>query len=56
MPDTETKRLTSTELAADRSLFPIWDPSVPFPSPQNMCDLDVITQVVVERAQPGKWH
>lgn len=56
MPDTETKRLTSTELAADHSLFPIWDPSVPFPSPQNMCDLDVITQVVVERAQPGKWH
>ncbi len=47
---------TSTELAASTSLVPVWDPRVPFPSVRTMCDLDVITQVSVERAQPGVYH
>jgi len=47
---------TSTELAADTSLVPVWDPAVPFPSPQEMCDLDVVTHVAIERAQPGGYH
>lgn len=47
---------TSTELAADTSLFPVWDPAVPFPSYQEMCDLDIVTHVCVERAQPGGYH
>ena len=49
-------RPTSAELAADTSLIPAWDPAVPFPSPQDMCDLDVVTHVCVERAQPGGYH
>jgi hypothetical protein len=47
---------SSTELAADKSLIPVWDPSVPFPSFEQMPDLDVVTHVVVERAQPGEYH
>jgi len=54
--NTQEKKTTSAELAADTSLFPIWDSSVPFPKPEDMRDPDVITQVVVERAQPEGWH
>jgi hypothetical protein len=52
----EEAKPTSAELAADPSLFPVWDPAVPFPSPQEMCDLDVVTHIAVERAQPGGFH
>lgn len=48
--------LTSAELAADTSLIPVWDPAVPFPSPREMCDLDIVTHVAIERAQPGGYH
>lgn len=47
---------TSTELAVDSSLFPVWDPAVPFPSPREMCDLDIVTHVCVTRAKPGGYH
>lgn len=47
---------TSTELAADTSLLPVWDPGVPFPSPREMPDLDIVTHVTIERAQPGGYH
>jgi hypothetical protein len=47
---------TSTALAADTSLIPVWDPDVPFPSAQEMCDLDVVTHIAVERAKPGGYH
>ena len=47
---------TSAELAADRSLIPVWDPDVPFPSPRDMADLDVVTHVAIERAQPDGYH
>ena len=47
---------TSTELAADRSLVPVWDPAVPFPAFEAMPDLDIVTHVVVERARPGGYH
>ncbi len=47
---------TSTELAADTSRFPIWDPTVPFPSAMEMPDLDIVTHVSVERAKPGGYH
>jgi hypothetical protein len=46
----------STNLAADRSLIPVWDPSVPFPSYQEMEDVGVITHVAVERAKNGGYH
>lgn len=49
-------KLTSSQLAADTSLFPIWDPTVQFPSPREMCDLDIVTHVSVERAQPAGYH
>jgi len=52
----ENSRPTSTEFAADPSLFPVWDPAVSFPSPQEMCELDVVTHVSVERAQKGGYH
>lgn len=44
------------ELAAQKSLFPIWDPEVPFPDGKEIPDPDVITQVAVSRAKPGEWH
>ena len=47
---------TSTQLAADQALVPIWDPAVPFPSYQEMKDLDVVTHVVVEKAKPDGYH
>lgn len=47
---------SSTELAADASLFPIWDPASPFPPFDEMPDLPVVTHVSVEQAQPGGFH
>jgi len=52
----EVRKPSSTELAADATLFPVWDPAVPFPSPQDMCEVDVVTHISVERAQPGGYH
>jgi hypothetical protein len=46
----------SSEIAADTSLISVWDPSLPFPTPEEMLDLDIITHVSVERAQPGGYH
>jgi len=48
--------MCSTELAADTSLTPVWDPSIPFPSAHEMVDLDVITHVSVEKAKPGGYY
>ncbi|MEI6502247.1 MAG: sialidase family protein [Armatimonadota bacterium] len=47
---------TSTQLAADRTLIPLWDPAVPFPDAREMPDLEVVTHVAIERAQPGRYH
>lgn len=47
---------TSAELAATPSLVPVWDPAVPFPSPREMRDLDIVTHVAVERARPDGYH
>ncbi|HEX2950068.1 MAG TPA: sialidase family protein [Armatimonadota bacterium] len=52
----ESPMPTSMELAANTSLIPVWDPTVPFPSPQDMHDLDIVTHVSIERAQPGGFH
>lgn len=53
---TAVQKPTSAELAADPSLFPVWDPAVPFPTPQEMHDLNIVTHVSVERAQKGGYH
>ncbi len=50
------RKPTSAELAADKSLTAVWDPAVPFPSPQEMCDLDIVTHVTVHRAKPDGYH
>lgn len=47
---------SSPALAADRSLFPVWDPTVPFPAFDEMPDLDRVTHLALERAQPGGYH
>jgi hypothetical protein len=52
----KTQKRASTEIAADTSLIPVWDPAVPFPSTQEMRELDIVTHVSVERAQPGGYH
>lgn len=52
----EIVKPSSAELAADTSLIPVWDPAVPFPSPQEMLELDIVTHVSVERAKPGGYH
>lgn len=46
----------STELAANKSLFPVWDPSVPFPSTKDMLDLDIVSHVAIERAKPNGYY
>jgi hypothetical protein len=51
----EKKHPSSTELAADSSLIPVWDPAVPFPTPQEMPELDIVTHVTVERAKRGGY-
>jgi len=47
---------SSTDLAADRSLIPVWDPDVLFPAFTEMPDLDTVTHISIERAQPGGYH
>lgn len=47
---------SSTEWAADTELFTIWDPGLVYPAFDEMPDLDVVTHVAVERAQPGEYH
>lgn len=52
----EKKQMTSTELAASREGFALWDPSVPFPTVQDMLDPAVVTHVTVNRAQEDGYH
>lgn len=52
----ENNMSESTELAARGDLFPVWDPSVHFPSHETMPDPEIITHVVIERAKPDGWH
>ena len=47
---------SSTAWAADTELCEVWDASVTFPAFDEMPDLDVVTQVAVERARPGEYH
>lgn len=47
---------SSEKLAADSTLVPLWDPSVPFPSAEDMQDVDIITHVSVEKAKPNGYH
>lgn len=47
---------SSTAWAADTELFGLWDPKVAFPAFDEMSDLDIVTHVAVERAQPGEYH
>lgn len=35
---------------------PIWDPRTPFPAVDAMFDIEVVTHVIVERAQRGHFH
>ncbi len=51
-----TTSLTSTQLAAGRSLACVWDPSVPFPPAEEMRDLDMVTHVNVQRGLRGEFH
>lgn len=46
----------SGRLAADTTLFELWDSTIPFPQPENMEDPDTITQVSVTRAKKGEYH
>jgi hypothetical protein len=41
---------------ADRALFPLWNPEAPFPSPEEMPDLDRVTHLSIEKAMPGGYH
>ena len=50
------ERRSSVELAANTNLLQVWDAAVPFPPFDEMPDLDVVTQVAVERAQPEGFH
>lgn len=54
--DAKLSRLSSVELAADPDTLQLWDPQSPFPSYEEMRDLDVVTHVQVERAQRGGYH
>ena len=46
----------STELAAQKALFEIWDTTVPFPDAKYIQEPDILTQVAVCRAKKGEWH
>ncbi len=46
----------STSIAADEALFPLWDRNAPFPAFDEMPDLDRVTHVSLEKAQPGGYH
>lgn len=56
MADCKPALPTSAQLAADRSLFPVWDPDVPFPSEREMPDPAVVTHITVERAKEDGYH
>lgn len=47
---------SSAELAADTALFPLWDPSVPFPDTHTMPEPDIVTHISVERARADGYH
>ena len=46
----------STELAAQKSLFAVWDPETVFPEVKNIPDPDIISHIAVSRAKEGEWH
>lgn len=46
----------SKELAADKNYASVWDPEVPFPMPDEMEDVDVVTHVCVTKAKKGGYH
>jgi hypothetical protein len=52
----EEPKLTSTLLASEPSLFPVWDPKVPFPAVHDMLDPAVVTHITVERAKSEGYH
>jgi len=54
--DATTTRISSIELAAGQSKFPLWDAKTPFPPHTEMRDLSVVTHVQVERAEQGGYH
>ena len=37
-------------------LYPLWDPSLPFPSHEEMPELAIVTHISVEKAQPERFH
>lgn len=46
----------SADIAAEGRLFELWDRSRPFPAVEDMEDLEVVTHVAIERAQPEGFH
>lgn len=48
--------ITSPMIAQDPQLPEVWDRSVPYPSPDTMPDLDIVTHISVERAVEGGYH
>lgn len=53
---TERSMPTSAELAAGKSLIPVWDPDVPFPSSLEMREPDAVKHVFIPCAQPGDYQ
>jgi hypothetical protein len=45
-----------SETADAQNLYPLWDPTVPFPAADEMEDLRIVTHILVERAQLGGYH
>ncbi len=52
----EVLAVSSQAVVKDEALAEVWDRRVEFPSPEHMRDLDVVTHVMVERAQRGGYH
>ena len=52
----ENKIFRSTEIAADKTLEPVWDPNVPFPSHEEMKEPKVFTTVKVTEAKEGGYY
>ena len=46
----------SKQISRDTTTFELWDRHIPFSDFDEMCDLDVVTHVVVERAEPEVYH
>lgn len=55
-PAPDQPQPTSPALAADHALFELWDRGTPFPPADEMRDLDLVTHVSLERAQPDGYH